>query len=592
MLKDLNQTWDLEVFFPGGSRSAEFAEFVDLLEKDIAAISTEVAGGEAGATDAWARRLERVQDATRRLRHAESFVSCLTSQDVGDKYARLMENRVRQVGSSLAAVMTALDKQFLDIPDAEWRQMLDSEALRPLAFNLDERRSRAKEMLPPELETLANALSVDGYDGWSDLYNLVTGRMTITIEEDGRPITLSPGQVANRMSNPDPALRAHIMSRWEEAWAREADMCALALNRLAGFRLALYGKRGWESVLKEPLEINRMSAETLDAMWDAINRNKDRLVAYMQRKKKVLGLDKFGWQDVEAPLGKAGGKMSYDQAAAFIVEQFGRHSPAMAQFATKAFRERWIEAEDRPGKRMGGFCTGFPCRQQSRIFVTFSGTLPNTATVAHELGHGYHGSLMWDLPPMTQRYAMNVAETASTFAEMIVADAAVTHAKDKQERLVLIEDKLRRAVSLLNNIQARFLFETRFYKARKKGTVSVEHLNDLMVEAQREAFAGALDLYHPHFWASKPHFYITRTPFYNFPYTFGYLFSAGVYSRAREVGPGFEARYRELLRDTGRMRVEDLGKRHLDVDLRKPDFWQSALDSVLADLPEFMELTK
>lgn len=591
LFRDLNQTWNLEVFFPGGSRSHAFALYLDRLDEDVKAFSDEVAEGRPRDLAAWVERLNKVQGLTRRLRQSSAFVSCLNAQDVTDRYSRVVGGRVRQIQASFASVLTALDRQILDIPDDRWGEILSADELKPLAFNLTERRTRAKDKLPLEQEILVNELSVDGYHGWSDLYDLVTGRMSLTILEDGKEVTLSPGQAANRMSGPDPAVRRHVMERWEEAWAKEAEFCALALNRLAGYRLALYRRRGWDSVLREPLEYNRMSQGTLEAMWDTINRNKDRLVTYMNRKKRVLGLSELGWQDLGAPVGKSESKMTYDDAASFIVEQFGRVSDKMADLATRAFRDRWIEAEDRPGKRMGGFCTSFPESKESRIFVTFSGTLGNVATVAHELGHAFHQSVMNDLPPMAQQYAMNVAETASTFSEMVVADAVVRAAKNDDERLLLIDDKLQRAVALLMNIQSRFLFETRFYEERRKGMVSVRCLNEIMVEAQKEAFAGALDLYHPHFWASKLHFYSTGVPFYNFPYTFGFLFSAGVYSWAREAGREFEDRYIGLLRDTGRMRVEDLARKHIGQDLTGPAFWQSAIDLVLSDLPEFLDMT-
>ena len=284
--------------------------------------------------------------------------------------------------------------------------------------------------------------------------------------------------------------------------------------------------------------------------------------------------------------------MSFNEAADFIVEQLGRFSPKMAEFTQAAFDKNWIEAEDRPGKRPGAFCTSFPEKRESRVFMTFSGTMGNVSTLAHELGHAYHQSVMNDLPPMAQQYAMNVAETASTFNEVTVSDAAMRYAKTPEEKVVLIEDKLQRAVQLLMNIQCRFIFETNFYNERKKGLVSKQRLNELMVEAQKEAYADALDEYHPHFWASKLHFYNTGVPFYNFPYTFGYLFATGVYARAKKEGPAFAAKYDDLLRDTGRMRVEDLAQLHMGVDLTKPEFWQDAIDSALAELDEFMALTE
>ncbi len=237
------------------------------------------------------------------------------------------------------------------------------------------------------------------------------------------------------------------------------------------------------------------------------------------------------------------------KALALIVDQFKRFSPKLAAFSEEAFEKRWIEAEDRAGKRPGGFCTSFPIAGETRIFMTYGGTLNNVSTLAHELGHGYHQHVMTDMPALAQEYAMNVAETASTFAEMIVADAVVKSASTDEERIILLEDKIQRAIAFFMNIHARFIFETNFYEARSQGLVSVERLNELMVDAQKLAYKDALSSYHPHFWAAKLHFYATDVPFYNFPYTFGYMFSAGIYARAVQEGAAFEEKYISLLRE-------------------------------------------
>ena len=187
---------------------------------------------------------------------------------------------------------------------------------------------------------------------------------------------------------------------------------------------------------------------------------------------------------------------------------------------------------------------------------------------------------------------MNVAETASTFAEMAVADAAVEKAATREEKIALLDGKVRSSVSFFMDIHARFLFETAFYERRRRGPVGVDELNRLMIEAQQKAYRNSLDNYHAHLWCSKLHFYLTRVSFYNFPYTFGYLFSTGIYALARETGTGFEERYINLLRDTGRMRVEDLAARHLGVDLTGPAFWQQAVDMAAAEAGEFLRLTE
>ena len=365
------------------------------------------------------------------------------------------------------------------------------------------------------------------------------------------------------------------------------------MNHLAGFRLTVYDKRGWKEVLKEPLAISRMKQETLDSMWKAITNNKKYLVAFLERKAKLLGIERLSWYDVDAPLETAAGRqLSYDEGAAFILKHFATFGEKLTRFTERAFEERWIEAEDRGNKRPGGFCTDFPESNQSRIFMTYSGTPDNVSTLAHELGHAFHSYAMRDVHPLNGDYAMNVAETASTFAEMIVSDAAVNEAADNEEKITMLETKIQGTIAFFMNIHARFLFETRFYEERREGFVSAERLNELMEEAQREAYCGALDEYHPHFWASKLHFYISSVPFYNFPYTFGYLFSLGIYQKALEEKDGFEEKYIALLKDTGSMTVEDLAIKHLNEDITKTDFWESAIRSCVKDIELFLELTE
>jgi oligoendopeptidase F len=199
---------------------------------------------------------------------------------------------------------------------------------------------------------------------------------------------------------------------------------------------------------------------------------------------------------------------------------------------------------------------------------------------------------MWDLPALNRDYAMNVAETASTFAELIVADATLKAAKTKEEKINLLDAKLQNALAMFMNIHSRFIFENRFYSARQEGLVSEEEITQMMVEAQKEGYHDALATYHPHFWAAKLHFFIDDVPFYNFPYTFGYLFSLGIYAYANKKGTSFEQEYIELLRDTASMTTEELAQKHLGVDLTKPDFWQAGIDMVLEDINSFMTLSE
>ncbi|CAM5571877.1 hypothetical protein SAFG77S_08936 [Streptomyces afghaniensis] len=589
-IEEYQATWDLEGLFPGGSNSQEFREHLALSMDEIDKLSAYVHKYEPlqeTDKDSLQQIVNQFEVVVKKVRQAGAFVSCLEAQNMEDKGASALRGRVTELSAAFQNVLTVLDGKLSLYSDTEWDSLFKGSNLEELYFVLSERRAAAKEKLSEEEETLINKLSVDGYYGWGQMYDTIVGKIQIPFDEE----YLSVGQAANKFSNPERAVRKKVFKEWEKAWDANGEILAKTLNHLAGFRLNVYGMRGWTSFLKEPLAINRMQEETLQAMWNAISKKKQPFVQFLNRKAKLLGLEKLSWYDLDAPLGKIETKMSYQEGAEFIIKHFEQFGTKMSGFAKKAFEERWIEAEDRKGKRPGGFHTYFPESAQSRIFMTYSGTPSNVSTLAHELGHGFHTYAMRDMHTLNRNYAMNVAETAFTFAEMIVSDAALRAAKSEDEKLVLLEDKIQRSIALLMNIHARFLFETRFYEERQNGLISKEQLNTLMLNAQKEAYGDALEEYHPSFWGSKLHFYITGVPFYNFPYTFGFLFSLGIYAKALEEGKGYEEKYIALLRDTASMTVEELAFKHLQIDLTKEDFWNSAIDLCIKDVEEFLALT-
>lgn len=591
-----SDVWNLDVFFEGGSNSPEFTNHLNHTATLIEVFQTKVSNwiplNSPEDQKFLKELLEAFEHAAKKLRQAGAFVSCLQAQNTEDKQAYTLDAKVTSLSAAFQSALSTFDSLLTSISDDVWTQLLEDEQLKVLSFVLTERRTRAKDKLSKDEEALISALGVDGYHSWGQLYDLIVGTIKVPFSEDGEEKLLSVGQAFNKFSSPDRSVREAIFKNWEKAWGEQADFLAKTLNHLSGFRLSVYQKRGWEDVLKEPLSINRMEKETLETMWSVISENKQKLVTYLERKAELLGIDKLSWYDLDAPFGKSESKVSYQEGAEFIEQNFALFGEKMASFARKAFEEQWIEGEDRPGKAPGGFCTFFPESDQSRIFMTYSGTPSNVSTLAHELGHGFHTFAMKGVHHLNRNYAMNVAETASTFAEMIVADAAVKNAKNEEEKLVLLDDKIQRTVALLMNIHARFLFETSFYEERKQGPVTADRLNELMLAAQKEAYCEALQEYHPLFWASKLHFFITGVPFYNFPYTFGYLFSLGIYAQALAEGKGYEEKYIALLRDTASMSVEDLAQKHLQVDLTKKDFWEKAVQICLDDIDEFLELTK
>lgn len=592
-----SETWDLDSIFAGGIDSPALTAKLATIKQQLTTAADHLikwnATADTPAADWFTQLVDSLQTIQAGIDQATVFVVAFQSANASDTKAGPKLNQLYQLDNQLTDLTTRFKKRLVKLDNSTFDQLLSQSALKPVAFNLTEMRKQGLALLDDDTEALINNLALDGFQGWSDHYDTLVNQIKIPYtDEHGTTHSLSAGQAQNMLAAAMPnAQRADLMSNWEKAWQQQAAPLADTLNHLAGFRLANYRAHGTDDYLQKPLELNRMSRATLDTMYQVVADNQSMLLSYLERKAALLGKTQIDWQGIDAPLALGTTpSQTYDQAADFVIKNFRQFSPKMGDLAQYALEHQWVEAANRPNKRPGGYMENLPETHESRIFMTFTGSPNDTATLAHELGHAFHGHVIQDLPLWRQDYAMNVAETASTFAELIVADASVKAADNAKTKLTLLDAKMQNPLAMFLDIRARYLFETRFYQARQQGIVTAEELSQLMLTAQQDAYGNALGTYHPMFWASKLHFYISDVPFYNFPYTFGYLFSLGIYAQAKHQ-PDFEARYIALLRDTANMSTEELAAKHLGVDLTKPAFWQAGVALIKRDIDEFMALS-
>jgi len=185
---------------------------------------------------------------------------------------------------------------------------------------------------------------------------------------------------------------------------------------------------------------------------------------------------------------------------------------------------------------------------------------------------------------------MVLAETASIFCETIIRHAALAKA-DPQEQIAILESSIQGSSQVVVDITSRFLFESEVFERRKKRELSVDELNEIMLDTQRQTYGDGLDehVLHPYMWAVKGHYYSTGRSFYNYPYMFGLLFGLGLYARYQRDPEGFKTGYDDLLSCTGLADVATLAQR-FGIDVRTPDFWRSSLDVMRQDIDEFERL--
>ena len=541
----------------------------------------------------WSQFLQEFQQITMQATDLNAFVGCHSAADSENKLFQRLEAELSAFDILRERIATNIELTLRDADQADLRGMLAADDwLNQISFYLHDRQLAVQLRLPKELDNLAAELAVDGIHAWGRLYDRLSGGLRVTLMEKGELVKKSPGQV--RYDSPIRDVRENNFYAADKAWQTIADSCADALNHISGTRLTQYRRLGLEDHLVAPLRYNRLQRETLNRMWSCISERKTMLVKYLQAKASLMGQEKLAWYDLSAPTSNGSStEITYDQACEMIIQTFTDFSSEFGDFAKMALEQSWIEAEDRSGKRQGGFCTGFPSHQVSRIFMTFTNSADSMSTLAHELGHAYHSFVLKEQPLFLRRYPMNLAETASTFAEAVLGKQRLATAREASEELEILDQMLGDAVSYLMNIHARFLFEDAFHVERSSGEVSAKKLSDLMLQAQQQAYEQALeeDGYYPGFWISKLHFYISTLPFYNFPYTFGYLLSLGLYALVEDAKSDFPSQYRDFLIATGCMETEDAIKSTFGHGLREADFWNKSLDIVESRVDRFLELT-
>ena len=529
-------------------------------------------------------QLSAYQTLTRRL---GAYLSLRQSANTADQQTVSMNSRFQIKTSQSALASTRFQK---------WIAAQDLDALIPgdplfqqHAFWLQEIRSHAAHTLSDEVEDAIGKMELNGSNAWAQLQEYMTSTVAVTM--DGQDYTLS--SIRNLAYSTDPTVRKKAYEAELKAYDKIKDAVCFALNSIKGEANTVSELRHFDSVLDMTLFNSRMRKETLDAMFTAIDEALPRFHAYLRHKAELLGYtDGLPFYELFALMGKSTRTFTTDEAKAYLIQNFTPFSKDVAGIIERAFDEEWIDFFPRKGKVGGAFCCNLPMLKQSRVLTNFDGSLSDVVTLAHELGHAYHGHRIENHSPLNTRYSMPVAETASTFNETVIMNAAIRDAASDEEKMMLIESTLQDVTQVICDIYSRYLFETEVVEKRKDGFLFSDDLEDIMLRAQKKAYGTGLDhsQLHPYMWICKSHYYDAGLNFYNFPYAFGCLFAKGLYAQYQKEGPAFVDKYNRLLEATTVSSVEDVAAM-AGIDITKPDFWRDSLAIVETMIDEFIALS-
>ena len=491
--------------------------------------------------------------------YAESMLSTDTENDVYLKAMGEAEDASVRYQRAEDSFLRAVAKRSDEFSDP---------ALSPYMKYLDDILVENSHLMSPEEEALAAELSRSGSSAWERLMSTVTSTATI----EGETLT----ELRMKAGARSRSVRKDAFEREVKLLSEHKQAVAAALNGVKGTVLTLERKRGWSDPLDRSLFSSSITHEILDSLLSVIRSSLPMFRDYFRTKAKLLSLDNLDFFDLFAPVGECHRTYAFEEARDIVISSFSAFSPAMGAFAENAFDKKWIDAAPGKGKAGGAYDVFFPTAGESRVFMNFDGTYDSVSTLAHELGHAFHDSVVRDLPPSLSTYPMTLAETASIFSEMIVFDHVLS-SSDDSEALPVIEAFVQSASQVVADIYSRYLFEKSVFEERRRGEISADRLSELMTSAENEAYGDAVGIKHPYMWAVKAHYYSADFSYYNYPYAFGELFALSLYARRNEKD--FFSVYKSVLRNTGMKSASECAA-IAGADITACEFWQSGIDVI------------
>ena len=587
--------WQLDTIFPSLD-SSEYKQAKSSLEKQLKTLEAffdkyDIRTGKGKKVSPKdTHSLDQILDKSNQLysdmSDLRTFLYLITSTQAFNDKARAEFSEIQPLSvrlSILSTRFTAWLERF------EAKKLITSKKALAHRHALENAIRHSKHLMGEEAEEVASSLIPSSTRAWAKLHDDLISRTTLN--HNGKALTLT--QLKNLQSNANPNVRKAAFKSELKILEQNEVSFAAALNSIKGNVNELCKRRGWDSALEQALEQNNLSQKSLEAMQQACREAFPMLRRYLKAKAKFLGKRKLGWYDLDAPVSKAKtASYSWEASKSFILEHFSNYSESLAAFAKHSFDGHWHDVPPYKGKTNGAYCAEIPGRKESRIMHNFSGTLDDLFTLAHELGHAYHSECMYHHKRtfIQMNTPMTLAETASIFCETIVVNAVLEKAKP-QEKLAILEQDLRGATALVIDIYSRFLFEKGVFEKRLERELSIDEFKQLMLSAQEQTYGDALGQGHELMWAHKGHYYIAGMDFYNYPYTFGYLFALGLYAEYQRQPVGFHQRYDRLLSSSGLADAKTLAS-DFGIDIESVDFWRRSLSIIEARVREFENLAK
>ena len=575
-------TWDLTDLYSGVDDPA--------IEPDMEALEQRAGEFEARFKGSIARpdldadHLRAALDAYESLQRdaykPQAFAMLLFSTNTQDAQRGALLQKSREFGSALATHLVFFDLEIGQIPTATYDSIRDAEPLARYRHYLDyQRQVAAHNLSEPEEKILVETANARG-SAFSRLFTEVHGRARFRLKRDGGATEMTQSEILALLYDPERDTRREAAASITATLQENAHVCTFIYNTLLHEKEVLDRLRSFDAPEASRHLDNELEGKIVDTVADVCAANFSTVAEYYHLKRRLLDLDELSHYDRYAPIIDAETHVPFDRAREIVLEAFADFSPRLSAMAEPFFSRRWIDAELAEGKRGGAFCAGITPDHHPYVLLNYTSQPRDVMTLAHELGHGIHDVLASDNHLLDYHPVLPMAETASTFGEMLVFDKLQSALESGQDRLALLCNKIEDTFATVFRQIAMYRFEQQAHRARREqGELPTERFNELWQSNMQEMFGDSLRLGDEHacWWLYIPH--IIGTPFYVYAYAYGELLVLALYARYQREGAAFVDRYFELLAAGGSRPPADLVSA-MGFDIADPAFWQGGCDLI------------
>jgi oligoendopeptidase F len=578
--------WSLEDLFTAGGDALEQA-FKDLEGKTASFEEARSRLSENIPTDEFLSIVRELEQIHYQVRTLYAYAELRFSENTQDQDALSLLARVEQFGAELENRTLFFTIWWKDLPDEAAQRLMDDAG--DVRYWLEEMRHFKPHMLSEAEEKIINLKNVTGSSALNTLYDSMTNRYTFTITVEGEEKELTRGELMVYARSADPELRSAAYQELYRVYADDGGLLGQIYQTLVrDWRNEQIGLRSFASPISARNLANDIPDDVVNTLLDVCRKNAPLFQRYFKLKARWLGMERLRRYDVYAPIAQSEKNYAFDQAAQMVFDSFDSFDPNLAGMAERVFTENHLDSEVRKGKRGGAFCLTAVPDVTPWVLVNYQGRTEDVSTLAHELGHAIHAMLAQHHSVLTFHASLPLAETASTFSEMMLVERMLSQETDESVRRDLLFSQVDDAYATILRQSYFAIFEREAHRLIKEGA-SVDQLAEAYLHNLKEQFGDSVEVSDEFRWewVSIPH--IFHVPFYVYAYTFGQLLVLALYKQYQEEGEAFKPRYIKVLSAGG----SDAPARVLaeaGIDISQESFWQGGFDVVEGLIRKLEEL--